>query len=335
MKSIALDSDDIRFYGLFDLEAVSGGFIPWRLPLKFRHLYHPALECKAKDPSGVRIVFLSDTSNLKFSLSVCTVEGQGVDLVVDGELFQTQRFIDSPDKEFVFAELPEGEKRIELWLPTFDNVVVKSLEIDDSASCRSFEDSRKRWITYGSSITQCRGAWSPTHAWPAIVSKNLELNLTSMGFGGQCHFDQTVARAIAAREVDYINMCLGINTYGGSFSPRTWAAAVIGFILTVRDGHPATPITLTSPIYSPDREGSEGATGMTLVLMRQWLQEIIENMRCSGDNNLYYINGLEIFSEDDSYHLPDCLHPSSVGYQMIGDRMTAKIKDMDFWKTLQ
>ena len=35
---------------------------------------------------------------------------------------------------------------------------------------------------------------------------------------------------------------------------RGFASAVIGFLLTVRDGHPTTPIVVTSPIFGTWRE---------------------------------------------------------------------------------
>ena len=35
---------------------------------------------------------------------------------------------------------------------------------------------------------------------------------------------------------------------------RTFAPYVHGFLETVRDGHPTTPITVISPILSPSRE---------------------------------------------------------------------------------
>ena len=40
---------------------------------------------------------------------------------------------------------------------------------------------------------------------------------------------------------------LGINTHNlASLSNRTFATAALGFVLTVRDGHPTTPLVLIS-----------------------------------------------------------------------------------------
>ena len=48
---------------------------------------------------------------------------------------------------------------------------------------------------------------------------------------------------------------LGINTHNlASLSNRTFATAALGFVLTVRDGHPTTPLVLISPIFGSWRE---------------------------------------------------------------------------------
>ena len=93
---------------------------------------------------------------------------------------------------------------IELWLPQFGSFQLRNLEIDDGATLQPFADARPQWVTYGSSITQCRTAASPTQTWPAIVARQHGLNLTCLGYGGQCHLDAMVARMIRDLPADYI-----------------------------------------------------------------------------------------------------------------------------------
>ena len=93
-----------------------------------------------------------------------------LDLSCDGEVVAS---LDLAEKDtFAFENLPDGEKLIELWLPQFGRFQLRSLEIDDGATLESFTDTRPRWVTYGSSITQCRTAASPTQTWPAIVARD-------------------------------------------------------------------------------------------------------------------------------------------------------------------
>jgi lysophospholipase L1-like esterase len=39
-----------------------------------------------------------------------------------------------------------------------------------------------------------------------------------------------------------------------------------------------------------------------------------------GDRNLHYLSGLKLFNESDLDLLPDGLHPSAEGYQLMGVR---------------
>ena len=60
-------------------------------------------------------------------------------------------------------------------------------------------------------------AASPATTWPATCARVADLNLTSFGFGGQCHMDQAMARVIRDMEADCISLKLGINVRRASF----------------------------------------------------------------------------------------------------------------------
>ena len=95
---------------------------------------------------------------------------------------------------------------------------------------------------------------------------------------------------------------------------RGFASAAIGFLLTVRDGHPTTPIVVTSPIFGTWRETlgpskaifapDEGQTAenqnqmlMSLQETRSQLKGVVEMLRGRGDSNLHYRDGLELLGE--------------------------------------
>ena len=89
-----------------------------------------------------------------------------------------------------------GAERLELWLPHRATVTILSLEVAAGAVVAPVKDLRPRWITHGSSITHCAEAHSPARTWPATAARLADVRLYSLGFGGQCHFDQAVARVI-------------------------------------------------------------------------------------------------------------------------------------------
>jgi lysophospholipase L1-like esterase len=241
-----------------------------------------------------------------------------LDVCVDGVLHASVPL--AGRESFAVLDLPAGEKAIELWLPQFGRFRLLELTLDDGATLSPFADRRRRWLTYGSSITQCRDAASPTLTWPAIVARDRDLNLTCLGYGGQCHLDPMIARLIRDQPADYISICAGINIYGGaSLGPRTFLPALIGTVRTIREWHPETPLALISPIFSPSRETTPNAAGMTLQAYRDDVAAAVEALESRGDTQIFYVDGLSLFGPDLAEHLPDGLHPDTVGYRHLAE----------------
>jgi lysophospholipase L1-like esterase len=59
--------------------------------------------------------------------------------------------------------------------------------------------------------------------------------------------------------------------------------------------------------------------------MRTVIEEVVERRIASGDKNLSYHNGLEIFGEADAGDMPDDLHPNSAGYLRMGQRFHEQV----------
>ena len=71
--------------------------------------------------------------------------------------------------------------------------------------------------------------------------------------------DQFVARTIRDLPADLISVKAGINVVNGdTMRERTFGPALHGFLDTVRDGHPTTPIALVTPIVCPIVEDHPG-----------------------------------------------------------------------------
>ena len=73
---------------------------------------------------------------------------------------------------------------------------VIGLEIDDGSVLSADEDNRLKWVVYGSSITMGRQAVNGASTWPGIAARKMDLNLTNLGFGGECHVDPLISDVI-------------------------------------------------------------------------------------------------------------------------------------------
>jgi hypothetical protein len=279
-------------------------------------------------PAGVRVTFSSDTTSLAGRI-VPFPEMSPIDLYCDSVFFGSVELAGRSD--FQFAGLPSGKKVIELWLPQFGEFRLRDLAIDSGASLSPFQDERPRWITYGSSITQCRTAFSPSRTWPGIVARERDYNLTALGYGGQCHLDAMIARMMREMPADFLSICVGINIYGsGSLNERSFGQAIIGFVQLLREGHPETLLVVMSPIHAVHRETEINAAGFTIQAMREEVEKAVDVLKAQGDDHIHYVNGLDIFGADTAHLLPDDLHPNGEGYELMGRNFSRKVAGLYF-----
>jgi lysophospholipase L1-like esterase len=362
----------IEIVGALDFDKGADGWVtPRRLPDWTRNQFADAgIERFLKFPSGVRLRFKTsaDQITLKVLVSKMVITGlaedkrpAAFDLLVDGKEVQsltadhgnvlrltpglTAVFIETiePGAQdlLTFSHLGDGEKEIEIWLPS--SAIVELKELTASKEIFSAPPSaKKRWVHYGSSISHCIEAARPMDIWPVRAAQLMNLELTNFGFAGECQLDGFAARSIADMPADLITLKLGINIVNAdSMRERAFIPAVHGFIDTVREKHPTTPILIISPIWCPFHERTPGPImidGAVLfakerpaelaagALHLERIREIlIDAVSKRNDKNLYYMNGLELMNEKDVDLMPDKLHPNSQGYRLMGERFAKNL----------
>ncbi len=213
-QTIAPNDPRLHWSGTISTEVTDDWVMPWRIPHEEKGLFADELVERAAMPAGVRLTFQSNSSSIK-GLCDASPERSPIDLLIDGEFVGSAATEDQTS--FRFDGLGSNNKTFEFWLPQFGEFRFRGMNVDEGATLSAApENGAPKWITYGSSITHCRGADSPTLTWPSIVARTRGYDLTCLGFGGQCHLDPLVARVIRDREADLISLCLGINVYGAS-----------------------------------------------------------------------------------------------------------------------
>lgn len=319
----------LRWSGAIEVEHVEGWSRAWRLPLHQRQLFPgDKLWEMASIPTGVRIE-LATTSSIVQGAVIPERESdelQVVDLIIDDVYFGSVSV--SSDGMFFFDGLPRGLKHVELWLPQRGHFRLTELGVERGSTMQqTARRVRPRLITYGSSITQCRSVSAPTRTWPSIVARSTGMDLTCLGFAGQCHLDPAIARLIRDLPADIIVAELGINVHGaGTFSARSFGPAVLGFLRAVRDGHPDAPVIVVSPLFSPSREATAGSSGMTLEEIRRIVGDAVLTLREVGDERIWHVDGRSLIGSAERHLLHDGLHPSEVGYLHIADAIGTVIR---------
>ncbi|MET8663478.1 GDSL-type esterase/lipase family protein [Streptomyces tendae] len=243
-----------------------------------------------------------------------------------------------------FTDLPEGDKDIEIWLPHNETTELVALRTDAPVEPAP-DPGRRVWLHHGSSISHGSDAASPTTTWPALAACLGGVELVNLGLGGGALLDPFTARAMRDTPADLISVKIGINVVNADLMRlRAFGPAVHGFLDTVREGHPTAPLLVVSPILCPVHEDTPGplapdftdggvrfvATGdpaerasgkLTLNVIRDELSRIV-NRRAADDENLYHLDGRELYGEADAADLPlpDGIHPDAATHRLIGER---------------
>ena len=195
MSVIPATDPRLTWSGAISLKEGPGWVKPWRIPHGDLDLYSPGesgLAERAEMPSGVRVRLATDAEELVVGCEPLAEDGS-FDLCIGGQIVATASYA-ADATEVRFEGLPAGEKSVEIWLSPAMPVAVRHIALPEGAHCEKSEDTRLKWVAYGSSITHCRTAGSPATTWPGVVARARDFNLTSLGFGGQCHADPFIAR---------------------------------------------------------------------------------------------------------------------------------------------
>ena len=95
MQSVDLAGNPQLFVGAFDFDQVAAGLIPRRLPAFTRQRLPAEMQRVVTTPSGVRIEFLSDTTEIALVVHLSLIQAgrrvpaATIDLVVDGQVAQS------------------------------------------------------------------------------------------------------------------------------------------------------------------------------------------------------------------------------------------------------
>jgi hypothetical protein len=360
--------------GAIEVEHTEDGLLPHRLPAWARaQCTDGQLLMAESQPSGVRLAFRTSATVIELEARPTKRAYAGVpfrpadgtyELLVDGRpaghatipggstltidmAAGTAEHTPGPPGTLRFDELPDGIKDIEIWLPHNETTELIALRTD--APVDPAPDSGRRvWLHHGSSISHGSDTAAPTAIWPALAASLAGVELINLGLGGSALLDPFTARTLRDTPADLISVKIGINLVNTDLMRlRAFTPAVHGFLDTIREGHPTTPLLVVSPVLCPMHENTPGPTAMdissldsghvrfqamgdpaevaggklTLRVIRDALARIVAQ-RSPDDPNLHHLDGRELYGESDAAELPlpDGLHPDAAAHRRMGER---------------
>lgn len=356
-------------------EPTALGLLPHRLPSRdVRRLHEQQITVVDAEPAGVRIEFETDARRVELVVHALkrTVSGMvpsasgafdltwrpvgertwrdaGSRTTRRGARFQVGEaggeplLVPGEDEALVWDELPEGPKQVQVWLPHDEQVRLVAL---DAGQVRPMPaQGRRVWLHHGSSISHGFNARRPTGTWVGRTAVDHDLALVNRGVAGSAMCDPFMARHLRDTPADLVSIKLGINIVNGDvMRTRAFVPALHGFLDTVREGHPTTPLLLVSPLFCPLHEDAPGPGGldpadmergvMTFVLdpavdqslthgrltlrrVRDLMAQVLADR--SDDPNLYGLDGQALYgpADHEQYPMPDGLHPEPEAHLLI------------------
>ncbi|XMN11013.1 GDSL-type esterase/lipase family protein [Streptomyces griseobrunneus] len=359
--------------GALDLERTERGVLPHRLPADARaRIPDGQLAMAESQPSGVRLAFRTRATAVELDVVATKRVYPGAprrpdgvyELLVDGHLAGrasaadgdtltidlasgTARTRPGPVETLRFTGLADCEKDVEIWLPHDETTELVALRTD-APLLTARPGGRPVWLHHGSSISHGSNAATPTGTWPALAAAHGGADLINLGFSGSALLDPFTARAMRDTPADLISVKIGINLVNHDVMRlRAFGPAVHGFLDTIREGHPTTPLLVVSPIHCPIHENTPGpsatdysamgegrlrfiATGdpaetaagkLTLTVIRDELARLV-GQRAATDPHLHHLDGLDLYNGTDHAELPlpDDLHPDPATHRRIAER---------------
>ncbi|MFJ9940511.1 GDSL-type esterase/lipase family protein [Streptomyces erythrochromogenes] len=358
--------------GALEVERTDHGVLPYRLPAWARRQAPAELTEVVAQPAGVRLAFRTRATTVELDVLATTTVYRGApqlpdavyELLVDGRPAGRAvagggnvRTVDvatwaevltpGPPGTVRFTGLPDTAKDIEIWLPYRGIHELIALRTDAPVEPAP-DPGRRVWLHHGSSISHGSNADGPTGTWPALAAARAGVELVNLGFSGNALLDPFTARTMRDTPADLISLKIGINLVNHDVMRlRAFTAAVHGFLDTLREGHPTTPVLVVSPLHCPIHEDTPGPAApdlgdgrlrfralgdpaeaahgrLTLRVVRDELARITA-ARAADDPHLHHLDGRALYGEADfaEFPLPDDLHPDADGHRRIGENFAA------------
>ena len=300
-----------------------------RMPLEVAEKVSENVDKLSRESTGGRVRFSTDSPYIAirakflvvgYSASMALVATSGFDLYVDGEFgsrfvqeFRMSRHMTDSYEQIVQTHT----NKMRSYTINFPiHAVVESLEIGLAPNANIAEATPYRdvkpVIIYGSSIVHGTSASRPGNTYPAIMSRELNVDFVNMGFSASALGETVMAEYLAD-----LPMSVFVCDYDHNApNPQHLEATHHRFYEIIREKNPDVPyIMVTRPNYWTLPNLNEFILSRRDVIMRSYLKA-----REKGDRNVYFIDGMSFNIAPHQYDMTfDPVHPNDTGFVRMAD----------------
>jgi hypothetical protein len=298
----------------------------WRLPERAADSMPPGVKRLMRFPTGARIRFASDTSSLRIRLDASSpvtlsnmspIGSRGLDLYVDGTYWSSSTVTKEGEQVLTFFQgAPRKPKQITIYLPSFQEVSVSAVGVDEAAELSVPAPFAKAlpMVFYGSSIAQGACAGRPGMSYEAIVARRLNLDFVNLGFSGSGKAEPEVVDLVAS-----VDGCCYVFDLGKSYGTQP-AVPYADMLRRIRTARPNAPLVCITPIFSTHELYDANYRELS-GYVRDVVATAAGDMISAKDGNTHLVDGLELLGPSDTDAFQEGVHPNDLGFVRIADRI--------------
>lgn len=334
--------DNIQLHNVAELD--TRPFYPGiglqRFPEHVRRGLSPRGRFISQQSSGCEIRFVSDSPQVRVSLSAMDVDGEA--LVFYGDLFHSRHTLRQGTIHMLHLEAPPALAGLQpafwermrfapgVWRVMTGRYHAVFHGVDTlGASCRppaSSEVPARRWLAYGSSITHSAHATHQANSYVEQAAKRQGVDVLNAGLSGACLCERGMADYLSERsDWDFATLEIGVNMRSG-FTEDEFRERATYLIHRIVRLHPGKTVAVITSY--PNGETFELEPSTSGIRQRNFdgiLREIVGDLQ---QPNVNLLEGSEILTSGAGL-TQDLIHPSDYGHSVMGENLASMLRSLD------
>lgn len=256
------------------------------------------------------IEMVTDATKVSFDYKFLWVGSQdSFELAIDGLVNRIVYVKNLDETGHIEWNLPEGNKRVVIYLPADATVLLKNFEINSEAK-RPEKKERVLWL--GDSITQGYGPLRSAQTYVSVANRILDYDVINQGIGGYI-YDKNSLMPMPGYVPDKIIVALGTNNHHDAAQ----ISDITEYYDTLTDLYGSDiPILCISPIWRGDNPADYDNFVAYCNMIRK---------TAGSYKNVTVVDGFTLVPHLSEYYL-DNLHPNLLGAETYGRNLAEVIR---------
>lgn len=286
-------------------------------------------------PTGIALRFRTNSPSIKANwvtadslnkANMAANSTKGLDLYIKDENgkwlwagFGRAKYIGTKHSCTLVSDMDTTMKECMLYLPLFMELEKLKIGVENGSVLES-EGGVKRppIVAMGSSYTHGSGTSRAGMAWPAQLSRMLDVDIANFGTSGICKMEPVLADIIADTDADMFIF----DTFSNP-TPEEIHERVVPFVKRIREAHPDTPLVFLQTFVRETGNFDLKKRKFEADKRQAAEEELAKLMKT--DKNVYFLNpGLYSGTNHDASC--DGVHPSDAGYIVAAQFLEPQIR---------